>query len=259
MDPLALGLLSALSAVAASASAISDQRMQVFHTLSEKPIYTSEGPQVSVIVPCLQEEDWLPNLLTSIKNQTYSPIEVVIVDQSVGGYNEKLQTICLEYGAKCIHIDELNVAAARNRGAEVATSDMLIFSDADNIFTQDCVENLVLTLQQGYMLANPVLCVYDDGLYSVASLWRNNWFKSNVRTTCCIAVWKQAFNDVGGYDETWDPLRRCGEDLMFGRAIANRFGQASMKLVRQALVGTSARRRKAEGLIFTSWANRIIR
>jgi glycosyltransferase involved in cell wall biosynthesis len=241
-----------------SAAAISKNRKEVFRSLTEEPAYLVEGPLVSVVVPALDEKKYLPQLLTSIQNQTYKPIETVVVDQSPAEGYKATQDICWEYGARLIHLPEPNISLARNQGAEAATADMLIFSDADNILAPECVENLVGTLLEGYAIANPVIAVYDDGLYSLGSLWANNWFKTNTLTTCSVAIWKDVFFEVGGYRESCDPMEGCSEDTKLGRDVAQRFGASSMKLVRDALVGTSARRRKKEGLIPT-WKSREIR
>lgn len=258
ISPFRVSILVIGGFASISAAAISKQKAEVLRSLTEEPAYLVEGPLVSVVVPALEEEKYLPYLLTSIQNQTYKPIEVIVADQSPAESHEITQDICLEYGARLVYLPEFGPSIARNRGAEVARGDILIFSDADNILAPECVENLAGTLLEGYAVANPIIVVYDDGLYSVVSLWANNWFKTNTRTTCSVAIWKDMFFEVGGYDESCDPMQSCSEDTKLGRDVAQRFGESSMKLVRQALVGTSARRRKKEGLI-PRWKHRTVR
>jgi len=57
-------------------------RAQVLKALAEEPLYRVSGPLVSVIIPALEEQDYLPKLLMSIQNQTYEPIEVIVADSS---------------------------------------------------------------------------------------------------------------------------------------------------------------------------------
>jgi glycosyltransferase involved in cell wall biosynthesis len=251
-------IISSLLFTGTSAIAVGVHKKEILSSLEEEPPYVVEGPLVSVVIPALEEEKYLPNLLISLQNQTYRPIEVLVVDQSPPESHDSTQEICLEYGATLVYSPIANVARARNEGAEAATSNMLVFTDADNVFTPTAIENLVNALQRGYVLANPVHCVYDDGPYSIISLWANNWFKTRTLTTCAVAVWKDAFFQVGGYDETCDPMLGCSEDTKLGRDIAQRFGVSSMKLVRDALVGTSARRRNKEGLV-PRWKSRTVR
>lgn len=253
-------IFSIISAITGSAIAIGEQKREVLRSLTESPAYLVEGPLASIVVPTLEEEKYLPNLLTSIQNQTYRSIEVIVADQSRFEIHERTQEICRQYDARCIYVNELSPSIARNKGAELATGDLLIFSDADNVLAPTCIENLVRALDDGYILANPVNCIYDDGLYSFGTLWRNNWLKSSSRTTCCVAIWRDSYFEVGGYDENCDPLTACREDLKLGKSIVERFGRASTKLVRSALVGTSARRLKKQGFFYpTPWKDRAVR
>jgi glycosyltransferase involved in cell wall biosynthesis len=264
----ASGFLISLAGVTGiSAIAMNDQRGQVLRSLTEEPPYLTEGPLVSIIVPALEEEKYLPNLLASIQHQTYTPIEVIVVDQSPTESYEATQDLCREYGASLVHLSELGPSIARNRGAEVARGDILILSDADNILAQACIENLVKALEKGYILVNPVQCIYDyemyglrGGIYSVAVLWTRNWLKPRSATTCCVGIWKDAYFEVGGYDESCDPMQGCREDLRLGNDVVEMFGQASAKLVRGALVGTSERRLKKQPLIYPKpWKDRTVR
>jgi len=250
---------SIIGTIAGSALAISKQKIEVLRSLTEQPPYVVEGSLASIVVPALEEEKYLPNLLTSIRNQTYRSIEIIVADQSPFGSHKRTEEICWQYGARLIHLDEPNVSRARNEGAKAAMADILIFSDADNILAPACVENLIRALDEGYILANPVHCNYDDdGLWAFGTLWGKNWLKPISSTGCCVGIWRDAYFEIGGYTESCDPYYGCREDLKFGRDIVERFGLKSIKLVRNALVGNSARRFKKEGLSPT-WKHRAIR
>ncbi len=121
----------------------------------------------------------------------------------------------------------------------------------------DSVETLVAVLQEGYTLANPVETVYDDGIIAFGAVWGRNWLKPANKTTRCIAVWSDALWEIGGYDPSCDPMQGCREDLKLGQDIIARFGDGSIKLVRDALVASSARREKAQGIHM--WQSRGVR
>lgn len=224
-------------------------KAQVMEALTKEPSYRVSGPLVSVIIPALEEQDYLPKLLMSIQNQTYEPIEVIVADSSTRDNHELADQICWQYGTTCLHISMLGPANARNQGARQAQGDILFFTDADNVLASDCIENLIRSLQEGYIAAHPVECIIDDtGLAAFGAVWITNWLKGANATTRAVAIWKDAFDQVK-YDESCDPLQGCREDLKFGKDIIERFGPGSIKLDRDALIGTSARRFKKQGLI----------
>lgn len=244
----------------ASVLAIAEQRRRVWRA-AEEPPYHVEGSLVSVIIPALEEEDYLENLLISINHQTYEPIESIVVDQSPLDSYVDTRGLCGQYGAKLIYNSLQNVAAARNEGARAAMGKILVFSDADNILASTCVEELVKALQEGYVAANPVQCLYDyNGIATLGVLWGRNWFKPRAATTGCIAIWRDAYFAIGGYREDCDPLYGCREDLQLGKDIVARFGGDSIKLVRGALVGTSGRRYRKQPLLAPRpWEERVVR
>lgn len=90
---------------------------------------------VSVIVPTLNEEKYLPVLLESLK-LIDSPLEVIVVD---GGSEDK--TVALvekakeSFGSqsslKVVALDRKGISMQRNIGAREATGKLLLFCDAD--------------------------------------------------------------------------------------------------------------------------------
>ncbi len=102
-----------------------------------------EKPLVSIIIPTKNSEGTLFNCLDSIKNQTYKNIEVVIVDKfSKGSVVERANG----YGAKVI-AGPYNKPAARNIGIMNSSGDILLFADADFIFENTLIEEIVNIFQ----------------------------------------------------------------------------------------------------------------
>lgn len=214
----------------------------------EPPDYRTSGPLVSAVIPTLKEEDYLPLLLRSLANQTYTRIEVIVADSSPSPSKEKTEDICREYGAKYVYVPELSVSLARNRGASEASGDILVFIDADCIAAPDYIERLVHALEQGYVLAHGVDPNLGGGICGMASVIGRVWAKPRDRTTGRgVAIRRDAFEQIGGYAESCDPMRECREDIDLGQRVKNEYGLASIKLLQRAVIGTSPRREKVFG------------
>ena len=94
---------------------------------------TAHVPFFSVVVPTLDEEKALPNLLRDLLEQTYQDFEVLVVD---GKSTDKTKEVALKFEElipKFIFLEssEKNVAIQRNLGAQHSHGEYLFFFDAD--------------------------------------------------------------------------------------------------------------------------------
>ncbi len=81
---------------------------------------------LSIIIPTKNEARYLPTLLASIQSQTLQPIEIIVADaHSTDGTDE------IARKAGCRVVDGGMPGPGRNRGAAVATGNLLLFLDAD--------------------------------------------------------------------------------------------------------------------------------
>lgn len=81
---------------------------------------------VSIIIPTLNEEAYLPGLLEAIRQQTRPPLEVIVAD---AGSSDRTVEIALEAG--CRVVPGGRPARGRNAAAAVAQGDIFLFLDAD--------------------------------------------------------------------------------------------------------------------------------
>jgi glycosyltransferase involved in cell wall biosynthesis len=81
---------------------------------------------LTIVIITLNEEENLPRLLRSIKKQTVPPCEVVVSD---AGSTDRTREIAKEFGAKIVEGGLPSVG--RNRGAEAASGEIILFLDAD--------------------------------------------------------------------------------------------------------------------------------
>lgn len=95
----------------------------------------SRLPLVSIVIPTLNEEKYLPVLLASLA-KIDAPLEIIIVDGDSSDATTAVAHACrpLLKHTHTLHIHTLKergIARQRNVGAKLAASDILLFCDAD--------------------------------------------------------------------------------------------------------------------------------
>lgn len=101
--------------------------------------------KVSIIVPLYNSERFLKKLLESIVNQTYTNLEVILVDDGSPDRSGDIADYYAEKDERIIVIHKKNggCCEARNIGLEQVTGYYLMFADGDDWLEPDCVEYLV--------------------------------------------------------------------------------------------------------------------
>lgn len=103
---------------------------------------------ISVIVPVYNVKPYLPKCLASICNQTYTNLEIIVVDD---GSTDGSGAVCDEWAlkdkrVKVLHFQNCGVSFARNRGIDVANGAYLGFIDSDDWIEPDMYERLYKVL-----------------------------------------------------------------------------------------------------------------
>src|SRR3989344_4482953 len=91
---------------------------------------------LSIIIPTLNEEKYLPLLLDSIREQNFNDYEIIVSD---AGSKDNTINIAKKYG--CIIVGGGLVSKGRNNGAKVANGDILLFLDSDTILQPSFLGN----------------------------------------------------------------------------------------------------------------------
>lgn len=100
---------------------------------------------VSVIVPVYNVYEWLEECVESIMNQSYSNLEIILVDD---GSDDGSGHLCDKLSEKddrivVIHQENHGASAARNRGILAANGEWIGFVDADDLIHTDMYKNLI--------------------------------------------------------------------------------------------------------------------
>lgn len=103
---------------------------------------------ISIIVPVFHAERYLNKCINSIVCQTFSDIEIILVDDGSSDYCGEM---CDEWAKKdsriyVIHKENGGLSDARNVGIDAATGDYLMFIDSDDYIALEMAEKLYKTL-----------------------------------------------------------------------------------------------------------------
>lgn len=106
--------------------------------------------KISIIVPIYKVEEYLDKCVTSLINQTYKNIEIILVDD---GSPDNCPKMCDEWQQKderikVIHKPNGGLSDARNVGIEASTGDYIMLVDSDDYVDETILEKLYNTLKE---------------------------------------------------------------------------------------------------------------
>lgn len=209
---------------------------------------TAGRPAVSVVVPTLNEERYLPVLLESLSVQTMPVHEVIVADAgSTDG------TVALARAAGARVVPGGHPGAGRNSGAAVASGDWLLFLDADVGLPSDALEAAFEEMAREELDSASTWFVPDS---TDAFLRLNHWVSSHYFRMTSKLGWphsigaflllpRAAHERIGGFDLSI----KVAEDQDYVRRLA-RIGRYGF--LKRPRVIIAARRFEKEGSIAMS-------
>jgi len=177
----------------------------------------SAEPLVSIIVPCYNAGAYIGTTLKSIINQTYTNIEIVVVDD--GSTDDSINRI-QEIGDKRIHIIHQpngGQGAASNTGFQLSKGEYIKFFDADDIMCQEHIELQVRKIngRKNVIASSEWYRFFNDNLstavYATETVWKDlkplEWLKKSLSQQYdMMAAWlwlipRELLLKAGGWDE----------------------------------------------------------
>ena len=196
---------------------------------------------LSIIIPTLNEEKYLPLLLGAIKKQNYADCEIIIAD---AGSEDKTVEIAKNYGCKIAKGG--SPAKGRNEGAKEARGEIFLFMDADNIFLPENFLKKLLGEFEKRKLGVASFPIYPQGngfdkvAYGLYNFWVNLIQSFSAYATNSILVKKEIHQKIGGFDEKIT----IAEDHIYAKR-ARKFGKFGFIKTKPVL--TSTRRFEQDG------------
>ena len=104
---------------------------------------------ISIVIPVYNVEEFFHQCVNSIINQSYTNIEIILVDD---GSTDTSGQLCDEYAKldsriKVIHQKNAGLSSARNKGLEFVTGDYIWFVDSDDWIAEDALKILDFELK----------------------------------------------------------------------------------------------------------------
>lgn len=120
-------------------------------------------PLITVVVPVYNVEEYLPRCIESIIKQTYTRIEILLIDD---GSTDLSGTICSQYEAKdcrikTIHKANGGLSDARNTGIAAAQGEYIAFVDSDDFVHPNYLYAMYKELNKNS--GDIVICKYIKG------------------------------------------------------------------------------------------------
>ena len=98
---------------------------------------SAERTTVAAVIPCFEQAGSLPAAIESVLVQTRSADEIIVVDD--GGADDLEAVVSVYPSVRLLRQDNRGLAAARNAGLREATSEKILFLDADDEILPDAV------------------------------------------------------------------------------------------------------------------------
>jgi glycosyltransferase involved in cell wall biosynthesis len=186
-------------------------------------------PTVSVVLPTFDRARLIGRALTSIADQTYANIEIVVIDDgSTDDTREVVDRFARQSSRPVTYLRQENsgCAAARNRGLQVAKGEFLTFLDSDDAWLPTAAESLANTLvaSEADFVYSPAIEAFPDGTervnYPVAAdrpeVFAVEHFKETNIRNGAFMLRRHVLSTVAGLDESL----RHNEDSDFIQRIA---------------------------------------
>jgi glycosyltransferase involved in cell wall biosynthesis len=200
--------------------------------LNDRENEVNENTKVSVIIPARNEAHNLPYLLASLKEQTYKPCEIIVVDDMSS--DETYET-AESFGVKVIKNTELpenwtGKSWALWNGVKESSGDILVFFDADVRLAKKALETLLDAraksggaisvvpyhkTEKFYEKLSLIPCIL--GVLAFTSPFER-LSKSKGMYGSCIVMTKQDYSKIEGHDSIKSEVM---DDLTLGKRLSD--------------------------------------
>lgn len=210
-----------------------------------------ETNDCAIIIPTLNEEHFIGQLLDSIVAQTVVPRQIIVVDaySQDGTVEEIIKRSNKLPQLEIYQIPRQTISKQRNLGAHYSTTPHLLFLDADTLLKEkDVLEKYMAEVEQRQIKVGAA------PLYPLSNNWKDQVYFAGMNLLFKVArpIWpmvsganlyfrRYVFNAIGGFNEEV----AVGEDFEIAQRAAKKGHR--LKFFKGAKIYASARRLQKEG------------
>ena len=181
------------------------------HFVGDQKIQTetiTDGPLISIVIPCYNQADLVVDALNSVLNQSYQNWECIVVnDGSPDNTSEVVRSFITKYPEKDIKLLDVKnggLSSARNRGIEASHGEFILPFDSDDKLHQDYLKRMLQALidnpEISFVYCNRQDFGISNDAVSAIPFDFNVLIHGNILSYCSLyrrSVWE----DANGYDE----------------------------------------------------------
>jgi glycosyltransferase involved in cell wall biosynthesis len=162
-----------------------------------------EPAMISIVIPTLNEEKYLPRLLQSLEDQTWADFEIIVAD---AGSRDTTREQAAAYG--CQVVQGGRIAQGRNAGARQARGEFILFLDADVTVPSAFLEELLGKVRKKKLLVASGFITPDSRkIFDRIMVVTSNWWHFAIQcfyphaSGFYILARKSLHEEMGGFDE----------------------------------------------------------
>ena len=181
---------------------------------------------VSVVIPCYNLGEYLPEAVESVRQQSYPPTEIIVVDD--GSTDEETRQVLAHYEQldpqiiTVYHTPNGGAPAARNYGISRAQSEYILCLDADDVLLPTFLEETVAQLDAQPLVG--IVATHVEYFGTQVGVWRPQGYTPHSilwrnPIPSCSLFRKSCWQQTGGYKD----LKAC-QDWEFWLSIVEEYG-----------------------------------
>jgi glycosyltransferase involved in cell wall biosynthesis len=203
--------------------------------------------KITIVIPCKNEENYIPYLLTHLRNQMIGSTKVIIADCSTDNTREVIQATKGNLNVEIIAGGPVSIA--KNNGARLVTTPYILFIDADvRFFKPTVIRDAVRLIESRNLdLIGLNIKCYDKDIRAKIGFTAFNVINHTLKFFSPFAVGafmltrRDRFEEFGGFPENLS----TSEDYFLSKKyspkkfkiIRHHFGQDSRRFKRMGYLG----------------------